>query len=278
MLWRVQLSEWLSPSGRQLAKPLLDNSGMYVYITYIPDTFRVKGAYMAPKSERFELRLDEDILARVDKWRSEQPDLPSRAEAMRRLVEAGLAGGAKQNVVFSDGEKLIAMMLRDLYRHHKVKGEIDPDFIQDVIVGGHFWAPRWEMQGLFHDHTDSADDVRFVVDVLDMWSFVQRAHGKLSAKERARVESEADPFGKHVKFPGFDGNNESELMSIARFFVEKMDRFSEFKGGSFNSHMPTVAMYRRMLGVFDPLRKTLVGVDLSADQLIAILKSMKYPE
>lgn len=233
---------------------------------------------MALKSERFELRLDEDILARVDSWRGEQSDLPSRAEAMRRLVEAGLGSEAKENVVFSDGEKLIAMMLRDLLRHHKVKSEIDTEFIQDVIVGGHYWAPRWEMHGLFHDHVDKPDNVRFVVDVLDMWSFIQRAHARLPAKERSRVESEADPFGKDVKFPGFDGNNESELISIARFFVEKMGRFTEFKGASFNSHMPTVARYRRMLAVFGPLRKTLVGVDLGTDQLISILNAMKYPE
>lgn len=232
---------------------------------------------MAQKSERFELRMDEDILTRVDKWRGEQSDVPSRAEAMRRLVETGLARGTRESVSFSDGEKLIVMMLRDVYRHQRMKGDIDPEFVQDVIVGGHYWAPRWEMQGLFHDHVDRADDVRFVLDVLDMWSFVQRAHGNLSTDERGRVEQEAAPFGKHVKFPGFDGNNESELMSIAQFFVEKMNRFSEFKGSTFNSHMPTIAMYRRMLSVFAPLRKTLVGVDLSADQLVSILGTMKAP-
>lgn len=43
------------------------------------------------KTERFELRLSSDLLARVDEWRRNQPDLPSRSEAFRRLVEAGLA-------------------------------------------------------------------------------------------------------------------------------------------------------------------------------------------
>ena len=47
---------------------------------------------MAPlKSERFELRLDEEGLARIDEWRRRQPDVPARAEAMRRLMEVGLA-------------------------------------------------------------------------------------------------------------------------------------------------------------------------------------------
>jgi hypothetical protein len=36
----------------------------------------------APKTERFELRLDPGILEDVDAWRSRQADIPSRAEAM----------------------------------------------------------------------------------------------------------------------------------------------------------------------------------------------------
>src|ERR1700757_2111975 len=45
---------------------------------------------MVPKSERFELRLDSEALERIDEWRADRPDLPSRSEAMRRLVEIGL--------------------------------------------------------------------------------------------------------------------------------------------------------------------------------------------
>ena len=45
---------------------------------------------MPPKSERFELRLDSEILYRIDEWRGKLPDLPSRSEAIRRLIEAGL--------------------------------------------------------------------------------------------------------------------------------------------------------------------------------------------
>src|SRR5215203_6069088 len=45
---------------------------------------------MAPDpslSERFEMRATEAWLAAVDDWRRTQPDLPSRGEAIRRLVE-----------------------------------------------------------------------------------------------------------------------------------------------------------------------------------------------
>ena len=40
------------------------------------------------KSERFEMRVDADFLGTVDEWRRRQPDLPTRAEAIRRIVQA----------------------------------------------------------------------------------------------------------------------------------------------------------------------------------------------
>jgi hypothetical protein len=45
---------------------------------------------MPTKTERLELRVDSDFLAKVDEWRRDQPDLPPRAAAIRRLVEKGL--------------------------------------------------------------------------------------------------------------------------------------------------------------------------------------------
>ncbi|MEI6882651.1 MAG: YfbU family protein [Bacteroidota bacterium] len=231
---------------------------------------------MAPKNERFEMRVDETLLGDVDRWRAQQDDVPSRAEAMRRLVELGLARGAGDAVKFSDGEKLITFMLRDIYRKMNLKdGEIDPDFMTDVIVGGHYWAPKWELQGLFHNYEDKPQDVSLVVDVLDMWDFIESAYESLSKKDKALIEKEADPFGKYVSFSGFDGNNEAECLGIARFFVEKLKRFTRFGGRDLNSHMPTIMGYRRMLSVFAAMRSGLVGHGLSATQIIALLNARR---
>ena len=52
---------------------------------------------MGPRTERFELRLDEEALERIDEWRGDQPDVPNRSEAVRRLMTAGLENpGAQQ--------------------------------------------------------------------------------------------------------------------------------------------------------------------------------------
>jgi uncharacterized protein YfbU (UPF0304 family) len=234
---------------------------------------------VATKTERFEMRMDEDILQRIDRWRADQDDLPSRAEASRRLIELGLTSTADttdKTVRFSDGERLLALMMRDIYKTLKVKGEINADFIAEVIWGGHYWAPKWEMEGLFHGEEDDPNDVHFVVDVLNMWSFLERAYDRLDEAAKATIEEEAKPFGKDVRFDGFDGNNETALMAIARFLVNKMGRFEEFKKRDLNSHFPSVDIYKRMLVVFEPMQRSLHGRDLTVDQIIRIMKARAY--
>ena len=230
---------------------------------------------MAPKTERFEMRLDEDTLVRVDEWRGGKDDVPSRAEAMRRLIEQGLAKPSKPtSVVFTDGEKLLFMLLRDMYKQLNLKkGDTDLELIASAIYGGHYWAPRWEMSGLFHDHEDKESDVRFVVNVLDMWSFMEAGYKKLAKKDREQIALDVGPWARTVEFSGFDGNNESGLMSIAKFFVDDLGRFSDFKGRDMNSHSPMASTYRGMLGVFEPIRTSLVGVSLSAAQITRILQA-----
>jgi hypothetical protein len=38
----------------------------------------------------FQMRLSDEFLRRLDEWRQRQPDLPSRAESIRRLTTAML--------------------------------------------------------------------------------------------------------------------------------------------------------------------------------------------
>jgi uncharacterized protein YfbU (UPF0304 family) len=224
---------------------------------------------MATKSERFELRIDEEQLSRVDKWASEQPNQPTRAEAVRRLVNLGLSAGSSRAVRFSDGEKMLILMMGDLFKTLNIENpDSNPNFLAKVIYGGHYWAPKWDMQGVFHDHVDDPQDVSYVVDVLDMWSFIEEAYERLNTEQKAAIVAEAT----NVKFLGFDGNHETNKMSIASFLVDEMERFSRFKGRDMNSHYPTEARYRRMLAAFESMRASLVGGGLNVQQLVALLK------
>jgi hypothetical protein len=42
------------------------------------------------QTERFQMRVSPSFLRLIDEWRRKQPDLPSRAEAIRRLVQRGV--------------------------------------------------------------------------------------------------------------------------------------------------------------------------------------------
>ena len=43
------------------------------------------------KSSRFIMSVEPSFIARLDKWRRKQEDMPSRAEAVRRLTDLGLS-------------------------------------------------------------------------------------------------------------------------------------------------------------------------------------------
>jgi uncharacterized protein YfbU (UPF0304 family) len=228
---------------------------------------------MGPKNERFEMRLDEDILRRIDGWRASQDDVPSRAEAIRRLVETGLAGDGTTRL--SDGERLLLLAMRDVVRHLKVKDpQTDLDFVSDVILGGHDWALQWRMPGVFHGHRDNPTNVSRVVDVLDMWDAIERGYEQLSKADRQRLANEVPAIGTAGRFWGFDGNSEAEHLGIAQFLIEKMDRFARFSGRKLNSHMPTRQIYDRMLAAFGRMPRH-VGTELSYEEIAAIFRAMK---
>ena len=219
------------------------------------------------------MRLDRETLDQVDRWRSDQHDLPSRAEAVRRLVGQALAISKRGDVRLSGGEKLILMLLHNLTDARNRNGDADAKFVLDTISEGHYWALEWKYPGLFEAQPDSPQVVEEVVEVLEMWRQIEWGLANLCDEDKRRIESEAEPIAKHMAFRGFDGNNEAAHLSIAHFLVEKLGRFEEFKGRDLNSHMPSINAYRRMLGTFAPMQRTLVGGRLGASQIIEILKA-----
>jgi len=150
--------------------------------------------------------------------------------------------------------------------------------VQKVIYGGHYWALGWEMPGIFHGHADKQARVRFVVDVLDMWEFLEESFEALNDEEKAWLAKEADPFGTHVTFRGFDGNNEAEYLGVARFLIEDLKRFSRFRKGhrDLNSHHQTIETYGQMLRVFEPIRATLIGRHMNASEVAAVLNARRH--
>lgn len=175
---------------------------------------------------------------------------------------------------FSVGEKLILKMQCEIYKHLKIKGEIDPAFVEEVLHSGHTWGLHWKYSGLF-ETGENPQIVKEVLDVLEMWSILEGSYAKLSAEEKQFVKENAAPFGEHVKFRGFDGNNEYEHISVADFLINHLDRFVEFKGRDLNSHAPSIGIYKRMYSVYDGIKTYRL---LTAEQITDILKAMIHPD
>ncbi|WP_245514667.1 YfbU family protein [Mesorhizobium sp. M2D.F.Ca.ET.232.01.1.1] len=220
-----------------------------------------------------EMRLDPVTIDRVDDWRGKQGDLPTRSEAIRRLVDRGLASTGSVEFRLDGPQQLSTWLLtKILEKVDDGENAEDIKLIQQVLLGGHYWALEWEMNGVLHQHEDDRRIVTEVVNTLDMWNFIETACEALSKEDRKHLESEAGPNAKNPRFLGYDGNNESEHMHIAQFLVKEMGRFQRFKDRDFNSHSPTVDRYRRMYGNFEPKRAGLVGRELTVYELIPLLR------
>lgn len=178
----------------------------------------------------------------------------------------------------SDGEKLILLMLSEIYDRLDIDGEIDPDFIRSSIFSDNTWSIPWKYVGIPFQNQETPDVVKEVLDILDMWSRIEYSYSELTQQEKQQVEIAAKPFGKNPKFPGFDGNNETEHMGAASFLVNELDRFIEFKGRNFNSHFPSLDMHKRMLAAYEPIARESHYAQLTAENLIKILNEMTHPE
>lgn len=179
----------------------------------------------------------------------------------------------------NNAEKLILLMLSEIYEKLGLT-DVDTKLLSAAIHSDNTWALDWEMPGVVGENPEETPSiVREVLEYLDMWSALEEAYASLDEEEKRQIEKEAEPFGRHVRFPGFDGNNESKLLSIARLLVEDMGRFSRFQGRDLNSHVSLRQNYARMLRVFEPLRVTSSGARrLNENQIASVLKAMRHPE
>jgi uncharacterized protein len=92
--------------------------------------------------------------------------------------------------------------------------------------------------------TVSKEQCDEVLDVLTMFSCLKSSYKALTDKTGIKASE--------VKFDGFDGNSEGDLLSFANFFC-KADggRFGDLiKLEVPNSHSSSIDMYKRMLRVF----------------------------
>ena len=103
----------------------------------------------------------------------------------------------------TDGEKLILLMLSEIYEKMGIDGEIEPEFIKSAVFSDNLWSVPWKYSGIPFEDQETPEIVKKVVNILDMWSFIESSYISLSEAEKKKLEQDADPFGKDPKFNGF---------------------------------------------------------------------------
>jgi uncharacterized protein YfbU (UPF0304 family) len=174
-------------------------------------------------------------------------------------------------------ERLILIMLSEIYEHLGIKSRagIDATFVRAQIERNQTWALSWKYPFIFDGKAETPAIVGEVVDILDMWSFIEEAYERFSAEEQEHVRIEAHLNGDPL-FAGFDRHEDVRHVAAGRCLLEDLGKFSRFNRESPESTPPYTHLlnaYRRMCRVFEPIRKILVGRGLTATEMIAILKA-----
>lgn len=180
----------------------------------------------------------------------------------------------------TDAEKLTLAMICEIHTELKLNAKgYDSKLIRSALETGNTWAIEWEYADVLgFEQKDEHPELSKVVDVMEMWEFMEEGFDALTPQEKDVLAEKAHPFGRDVKFRGFDGNNESQLMSITLFLIDKMDRFQRFAGRDLNSHMPSMDGYQRMYKVFKPWYDNYPHRTLNVDELAGILNAWRYPQ
>jgi uncharacterized protein len=119
-----------------------------------------------------------------------------------------------------------------------------------------------------YDEGDIVTDEQcsFVLQTMSMYEALQRGFEQHSPQTVRETE---------VRFPGFDGNNETPLMGYARFVIDREHRFTHLdRNQDLNSHMPSVAIYQRMLERWKALNEK---YDLSEAEMREVLDARIHP-
>ena len=103
---------------------------------------------------------------------------------------------------------------------------------------------QWILENVWDDLPE--EECRKVLDALDLYRGIVSSFDALEDKD-GLTES-------RVRFPGFDGNNESHYLAYSRYFIVDLERYEELIRGQeypdFNSHSQMLEKYERMTSLW----------------------------
>lgn len=136
-----------------------------------------------------------------------------------------------------------------LSNQYRILEKLDPDNAEEYAAARNIVERGYEYEYddiAQHVYGDSdvttEEESEEVVEILAMFDGLKQSYSKLSDKTGINKNQ--------IEFSGFDGNNEGKQMGYAKHFCESGGgRFTDLENGdNFNSPLPMLPVYRRMLG------------------------------
>jgi len=212
---------------------------------------------MTPPIDRnvqFKILLSEEEKAALDDLADTRGLTPT--DFVRQLLRREQAAGGGRTPRdsepgLSDRDRL--MLVNQFSILKAIEKTKDYDEVIQVLREGYEIFYREGLLGLHDPVSDS--DCRFVLDVLSLYRAIELYKEQTPSDKDARKAPWAH-------FLGFDGNNESGYMSFARFLIKTQRKFQEQLvyekvTDEYNSHAPTLSMYREMLTRWTEMRRPL---------------------
>ena len=151
-----------------------------------------------------------------------------------------------------------------LANQHEILGHLNKDNsdyhfkLAEQLRDGHEWLYSQSFDNFSENLPDDAAEL--FLNILQIYEMIQDTYDGLSDKSLISEHQ--------IKFPGFDGNNETEFMGFVDA-LEKDNRFVDvIQTGNRNSHSPKVHVYERMIAKWQAFGKP---YNLTTEQLIEIL-------
>lgn len=167
-------------------------------------------------------------------------------------------------VKLTDTERLL------LANQYEILAELKDDEsysrLSEQLRDGHEWlyaqAFEWLSPNL------PSDQAEYVLTILGIFSDLKDSFTELQDKSGIEARS--------VEFPGFDGNNEGELLTFSKALYDA-DRFTSTipKGGK-NSHFPTTDLYSRIIAKWRDLGEP--SYPYSREIILALIAARIHPD
>lgn len=163
----------------------------------------------------------------------------------------------------TDTERLI------LANQYQILGLLEEDDsyteMADNLRSGHKWL--YEQHATQIQDNLSDEDTKHVIAILGIYSDLRDSYKELV--DKTGIDANL------VNFPGFDGNNEAELLGFARS-LSKSGRFTETLGkDARNSHMPTTDLYSRQIAEWKSLGSP--NYPYSKEIILKIIDARMHP-